>query len=135
MARISRPRRQLDAEGIQITRKLSWRRANPVHGRVNLEGASAAELDDDWTHDRQNGYWPKDLWLDGFTYTIREDNEAGVRQRLDWIRGSSKRKPRRRHRGKGATAATGRAVTTDEAQAATPIQSVRHSQAGHTSSS
>jgi hypothetical protein len=104
----------LAAQGIQITRKLVWRPANQVDGRVNLEGGSAAELDDSWTHDRfeQNGYWPQDLWLDGFTYAIRESNKAGVRQRLDWIRGG-KRKTRRRDRGKGATTATGRVVTPD----------------------
>lgn len=78
----------LNAEGIQITRKLVWQPAKPVLGRVNLEGGTAAELEDDWTGSRfeQNGYWPADLRLDGFTYTtIGAGNNAGVGQRLEWI--------------------------------------------------
>ena len=113
----------LNAEGIQITRKLAWRPGKPVLGQVNLEGGSAAELDDDWTGPRfkQNGYWPPDLRLDGFTYTtIRADNKAGVGQRLDWIRGSNKGETRRRGRGKGAATATGPDATTGTAQAASP---------------
>ena len=113
----------LNAYGIQITRTLAWLPTNPVLGQVDLEGGSAVELSDDWTGPRfkQNGYWPQDLRLDGFTYTtIRADNragKAGVGQRLDWIRGSSKGKARRSVRGKGATTATGPAATTDAAQA------------------
>ena len=113
----------LDAEGIQITRKLAWRPTKPVLGQVNLEGGSAAELDDDWTGPRfkQNGYWPPDARLDGFTYTmIRADNKAGVDQRLGWIRGSNKEKTRRRGHGKDATTATGPAAPTDAARVATP---------------
>ena len=112
----------LNAEGIQIIRKLAWRPTKPVLGQVNLEGAAAGELADDWTGPRlkQNGYWPQDLRLDGFTYTtIRADNKAGVDQRLDWIRGSSKGKVGRRGRDKGATAA-GLAATTEAARAETP---------------
>ncbi len=103
----------LNAEGIQITHTLRWRPAKPVRGQVNLERGAVAELDDDWTRDddrtrdrfTQNGYWPPDLRLDGFIYTmISAGNKAGVRQRLDWIRGSSKGKTRRGH-DRGATAA------------------------------
>jgi hypothetical protein len=109
----------LDAEGIQITRKLAWRPAKPVRGQVNLEGGSVAELDDDWTEGRfkQNGYWPPDLRLDGFIYTtIRADNKAGVHQRLKWIRGSSQKKAGRQRRSRGTPAAAGPAATTDVAQ-------------------
>jgi len=96
----------LNAEGIQITRKLFWRPARPVLGQVNLEGAAAGELDDDWTGTRlkQNGYWPPDTRLDGFIYTaIGADNKASVNDRLHWIRGKNKGKTRRCSRSKGTT--------------------------------
>jgi hypothetical protein len=89
----------LNAEGIQITGKLAWRPEKPVLGQVNLEGAAAGELDDDWTETRSehNGYWPTDIRLDGFAYTaIRADNKATVADRLDWIRGKNKEKTQRR---------------------------------------
>ena len=47
------------------------------------------ELDDDWSRNRVNGYWPVDglLSLDGFTYgRFGGDQQATVEQRLAWIR-------------------------------------------------
>jgi hypothetical protein len=125
----------LNAEGIKVTRKLAWQPNKPVLGKVNLEGGSVVELDDDWTGSRfkQNGYWPTDLGLDGFTYTtIRAGNKAGVDQRLDWLRGGSKEMARRRARGKGATTAAGPPATTDAAFASGPYEQLQkmYQQAG-----
>jgi hypothetical protein len=82
----------LDAEGLQVGRKLIWRPIRLVRGQVNLERASAAELVDDWTGDRVNGCWPWDLRLDGFRYTtLSAASSASTEQRLDWIRGQFSR--------------------------------------------
>jgi hypothetical protein len=85
------PKVALKAEGMQITHELVWRPARQVDGQVNLEGGSAAELQDDWTGTRWNGYWPSDLRIAGFTYTrISTPDGVSVEQRLDWIRGTNK---------------------------------------------
>ena len=92
-------------------------------GQVNLEGGSAVELDDDWTGPRfkQNGYWPQDARLDGFTYTtIRADNKAGVEPTAGLDPGQQQGKDQAPGRGKDATTATGPAAPTDAAQVATP---------------
>jgi len=81
----------LDAARSQIAGRLTWKPAAPVFGQVNLEGATAGELDDDWSRERaeRNGYWPAhaQLRLDGFTYgRFGGYHEATVEQRKAWIR-------------------------------------------------
>jgi hypothetical protein len=78
-----------DASGAQITGTLRWAPLTPVGGRVDLEGTSVGEVDDDWSGERANGYWPTGgrLRLDGFTYgRFSGDKQADVEQRLAWIR-------------------------------------------------
>jgi hypothetical protein len=79
----------LNAAGAQVTGALRWAPTGPVSGQVNLEGAAAGALEDDWTGKRANGYWPTggQLRLDGFTYQrFGGDQQATVDQRLAWIR-------------------------------------------------
>ena len=86
----------LNAAGSQIAGRLTWRPEAPVVGQVNLEGATAGELDDDWSGERAqaNGYWPAggELRLDGFTYgRFGGDHGATVEHRKDWIRSQYER--------------------------------------------
>jgi hypothetical protein len=81
----------LNAARSQIAGRLTWKPAAPVSGQVNLEGATAGELDDDWSCKRAeaNGYWPgrKQLRLDGFTYgRFGGHHQATAEQRKKWIR-------------------------------------------------
>jgi hypothetical protein len=78
----------------QIAGALRWRPTRPFSGRVNLEGATVGQLEDnpreDNWRDRPNGYWPADgrLRLDGFTYgRFGGRNQPSVDDRLKWIRG------------------------------------------------
>jgi hypothetical protein len=75
--------------GAQISDTLTWIPAAPVSGHVYLEGATVGHLEDSWTDERPNGYWPTDrrLHLDGFTYGRFSGNQqATVKERLAWIR-------------------------------------------------
>lgn len=77
------------ASRARIGGTLRWKPAEQVRGQVNLEGASAGQLEDDWSTGRPNGCWPADgrLRLDGFTYDrFGGDQQATVGQRLEWIR-------------------------------------------------
>jgi hypothetical protein len=79
----------LTAAKAQIVGHLRWKPAERVLGRVNLEGATVGELDDDWSRNRVNGYWPIGglLSLDGFIYgRFGGNQQATVEQRLAWIR-------------------------------------------------
>ncbi len=79
----------LNAARAQIAGTLRWAPSAPVSGQVNLEGATVGQLEDDWSSDRPNGYWPADgrLHLDGFTYgRFGGMRQATVEQRLAWIR-------------------------------------------------
>ncbi len=92
----------LNATAAKIAGRLRWAPGQQVSGRVNLEGATAGELDDDWSGERANGYWPVGglLSLDGFTYArFGGDRQATVEQRLAWIR--SQYQP---HAGSGSAA-------------------------------
>jgi hypothetical protein len=80
----------LDATVAQINGSLVWEPDRPVSGQVNLEGATAGHLVDDWGEDRPCGFWPTggQLRLDGFTYDrFGGEQYATVRQRLEWIHG------------------------------------------------
>lgn len=74
--------------GASILRELRWEPADPPDAEVNLEGASAQYLTDDWTSPRIRGYWPSGrLRLAGFTYSgFSGRRQATVEQRLDWVR-------------------------------------------------
>jgi hypothetical protein len=81
-----------EADGAQIAGRLIWKPAEQVLGQVNLERASVGELEDDWTDDRANGYWPSSwLRLNGFTYGGFASyfgfgyGQATVEQRLAWL--------------------------------------------------
>jgi hypothetical protein len=79
----------LDASNAQIAGTLSWMPTAQVAGEVNLAGAAAGELVDDWGSGRHNGYWPVPghLHLDGFIYgRFSGSSPASVGQRLAWIR-------------------------------------------------
>ena len=86
----------LDASNAQITGALHWLPAEQVRGQVNLEGAAAGELKDDWTscNGWENGHWPCGgrLNLDGFTYVSLGGYErTSADQRLTWIRSQYRR--------------------------------------------
>ncbi len=75
----------------RIKGSLRWAPCGQVLGEVNLQGADAGELDDDWSGERAaaNGYWPEygSLRLDGFTYgRFSGDKQANPEQRLNWVR-------------------------------------------------
>jgi hypothetical protein len=79
----------LDAAGAQIAGTLVWRPARQISGLVNLEGATAGQLEDYWSSERPNAYWPTGgrLRLDGFTYgRFGGTRLATAKQRLAWIR-------------------------------------------------
>ena len=80
----------LTAAGANIKGKLLWAPQSQISGHVNLEAAKVGELEDNWRGERRKtGYWPTDgrLRLDGFTYSrFSGDQQATVKQRLDWIR-------------------------------------------------
>ena len=83
----------LTAAKVQIVGHLRWMPRQRVLGSVNLEGATVGQLDDDWSRDRANGYWPAGglLNLDGLTYgRFGGDQQATVEQRLAWIRSQYK---------------------------------------------
>jgi len=83
----------LTAAKVQIVGHLRWMPGQQVLGSVNLEGATVGHLDDDWSGDRANGYWPVGglLNLDGLTYgRFGGDQQATVEQRLAWIRSQYK---------------------------------------------
>lgn len=74
--------------GASITRELRWEPGEVTGGEVNLEGASAHRLADNWTTPRTLGYWPSGrLRLAGFTYDgFSGEHAVTVNQRLDWLR-------------------------------------------------
>jgi hypothetical protein len=81
----------LDAAGAKIAGTLRWAPAQPVAGRVTLDGAAVGELDDAWTSVTKpaNGFWPTGgrLSLKGFTYDrIGGEHPATVTDRLGWLR-------------------------------------------------
>jgi hypothetical protein len=84
----------LDAAKARIGGVLKWAPCEQVRGQVNLEGAEVGELEDDWSTDRANGYWPTGgvLLLNGFIYgRFTGRSQATVRQRLEWIRSQYRR--------------------------------------------
>jgi len=78
----------ISLRGASIVRELRWAPANVPEGGVNLEGARAQQLTDDWTGGRSAGYWPQGtLRLAGFTYDgFGGDHPLPVEHRLAWIR-------------------------------------------------
>ena len=79
----------LNAPRARIAGTLEWAPAGPVSGQVNLDGATVGQLDDDWSNERPNGYWPTGgrLRLDGFTYgRFGGKQQATAEQRLAWLR-------------------------------------------------
>lgn len=74
----------------QISATLQWTPDKPLRGgTVNLEGASAFQLTDQWTPGRPNGCWPiNGLRLEGFSYYRfgGSNSQPDVTQRLSWIR-------------------------------------------------
>ena len=77
------------AAAAQISGTLHWVPDAQIYGQVNLEGASVGQLEDNWSSERPNGYWPANgrLRLDGFTYgRFSGDQPATAPQRLAWIR-------------------------------------------------
>jgi hypothetical protein len=79
----------LDAAHARIAGTLNWLPAEQVAGLVNLQGAAAGQLVDDWGAGRNNAFWPAGgrLHLDGFTYGgVGGAQPASVQQRLAWIR-------------------------------------------------
>ena len=79
----------LSAARAKISGTLKWAPTAQISGQVNLEGAAVGQLDDDWSGERLNGYWPAHgrLHLDGFTYgRFGGSPPATVEQRLAWIR-------------------------------------------------
>ena len=78
-----------DASQASITGRLRWVPAEPVRGLVRLEDVTAREVEDDWSGERANGYWPAGgrLYLNGFVYgKFRGEHQAALAQRLSWIR-------------------------------------------------
>jgi hypothetical protein len=83
----------LNAARAQIGDTLRWAPAVEVLGQVNLEGATVGQLEDVWSRERPNGFWPDGgkLRLTGFTYDrFGGDHRATMAQRLAWIRSQYK---------------------------------------------
>lgn len=78
----------ISLRGATIVRELRWAPAKPPGGGVQLEGARAQQLTDDWTGGRSNGCWPRGtLRLAGLAYDgFGGDHPASADQRLAWIR-------------------------------------------------
>lgn len=79
-----------DGSSMNVAGTLLWAPSKPVQGAVSLEGATTGELEDHWTAERPNAYWPTGglLHMNGFVYNrIVGTNQATVRERLAWIRG------------------------------------------------
>jgi hypothetical protein len=79
----------LEAAHTRVAGTLDWRPAAQVRGVVNLQGAAAGQLADDWRDGRDNAFWPTHgrLRLDGLAYgRLGGPAHATVRQRLAWIR-------------------------------------------------
>jgi hypothetical protein len=78
----------ISLQGAAIGGELRWEPAASVPGEVNLEGAHAQYLVDEWAAERHLGFWPAGkLRLAGFTYGgFAGYGQASVEQRLDWIR-------------------------------------------------
>ena len=74
--------------GASLAHELRWDPGEAPGGGVNLEGARAQQLTDNWTSPRVMGYWPAGrLRLTGFTYEeLGGDHPVTVQQRLAWIR-------------------------------------------------
>ena len=79
----------LTATRAQISTRLRWAPKQPVSGLVDLADATVGQLEDDWSANRTNGYWPTGgrLRLDGFTYgRFGGAPQVTVKHRLAWIR-------------------------------------------------
>jgi hypothetical protein len=78
-----------------IGRALRWEPGEQARGQVDLEGARAQYLVDDWSNERVLAYWPEGrLRLTGFVYDgFGGDSHATVEQRLSWIRSQYRTKP------------------------------------------
>ncbi len=78
----------ISLRGASIVRELRWAPASVPKGGVNLGGARAQQLTDDWTGGRSAGHWPQGtLRLAGLTYEgFGGDHPASVQDRLHWIR-------------------------------------------------
>ena len=79
----------LNAARAQIGDTLRWEPAVQVLGQVNLEGAIVGQLEDVWSSERPNGYWPTcgRLRLNGFAYSrFGGEKLANPKDRLAWIR-------------------------------------------------
>jgi hypothetical protein len=85
--------------GASIARELHWEPGEPAQGEVNLEGARAQQLIDNWANSRTRGHWPAtQLRLAGFTYEgFSGDYPATLDQRLDWIRSQYATRPENLH--------------------------------------
>jgi len=82
-------RTAFDGSSMNVASTLLWAPSKHVLGAVSLEGAVASELEDHWTAERADGYWPTGglLRLNGFVYgRIVGTDQATVSQRLAWIR-------------------------------------------------
>jgi len=85
----------LKAGGVHVAGRLQWAPRSPVQELVDLERAAVHRLDDDWSLLDDQGvpdaHWPPkgQLRLAGFTYDgFGGQQQASLRQRLDWIRRS-----------------------------------------------
>lgn len=84
---VTSPKGAIWLRSATISGKLLWAPGEQVHRQVSVADATAARLEDDWTH--ANGCWPSGglLNLEGFTYgSVSGDDPASVEQRLEWIR-------------------------------------------------
>jgi hypothetical protein len=78
----------ISLRGAMIGRELRWAPASAPGGGLQLEGARAQQLTDDWTGGRSDGRWPRGtLRLAGLAYDgFGGDHPASADQRLAWIR-------------------------------------------------
>jgi len=95
--------------GASIGRELRWDPGSPASGEVNLEGARAQQLTDNWARPRALGYWPAGrLRLGGFVYDgFGGGYPATVNQRLAWIRTQYATQPKHSQTSKQAPARSG----------------------------
>jgi hypothetical protein len=78
----------ISLRGALIGGELRWEPAKPILGEVNLEGAHAQYLADEWGDGRKLGLWPAGrLSIAGFIYgAFAGHTHATTNERLEWIR-------------------------------------------------
>lgn len=78
----------LDARGLRVDGRMTWRLGAPASGEVDLSFATVSRLDDTLTS------WPATKFvLNSFDYRIAPAGEITAEQRIDWLRTTKTHSP------------------------------------------